>query len=127
MELTNWAIEFVKARNAFTRTLREHSVQGDVVTFVHKHKVHHFLCQERLSVPVASDTYTVVCLNAEENLAFLITHWKEFLQPSLSVIFVNPQQHAHWQVSPKVHAMVADEETLEEGLRSLASEVPFLS
>lgn len=126
MELTNWAIEYVKARNAFTHTLKEHSVQGDVVTFVHKNKVHHFLCSEELVIPTSQDHYTVVCLNTERNVSFLIERWKDFLQPNLSVIFVNPAQHAHWQITPKVHSMVADEESLEAGIRSLASEVPIV-
>ncbi len=126
MELTNWAVEYVKARNAVSRTLKEHSVSGDVVTFVHKHKVHHFLCSETLIVPQTTDHYTVVCLNSEENVNFLIAHWDDFLQPNLSVIFTNPAAHAHWQITPRVHAMVADEESLETGVRTLASDVPFV-
>jgi len=126
MELTNWAIDYVKARNAVTRTLKEHSVDGDMVTFVHKHKTHHFLSSPKLVIPAARDYFTVVCLNTEENLNFLIAHWKEFLQPNLSVIFVNPHTHQQWQVSPPVHARIADEESLELGLRTLASDVAWV-
>lgn len=127
MELTDWIVQYVKARNAISQTLKEHSVKGDEVTCVHKHKVHHFLCSPKLVVPTVRDHYTVVCLHTKKNLTFLLEHWGEFLQPHLSVLFVNPSAGAQWQVTPKVHAMVADEKYLEQGLRSLASDVPVVA
>lgn len=125
MELENWTIEYVKARNAVRRTLKEHSVQGDEITFTHKHKVHHFLLSPVLRVPEARDVYTVVCLNTKQNIAFLLAHWDAFLQNNLFVLFANPAMNASWQINPKVHAMVADSETLEQGLASMAAETPL--
>ena len=127
MELKDCVREFVKARDAISRTLVEHSEQGDVLTFTHKHKVHHFLVSEELVVPKARDCFTVACLNTRRNLEFLVEHWEEFLQEKLSVLFVHPSSGAVWKVSPLLHASVSDPKNLRKGLESLFSQVPEVS
>ena len=124
MELTDWTIEYVKARNAMRRTLIDYHRQGEEITFVHRDKTHHFLISPVLRVPVARDSYTVVCLHNEQNLSFLINNWSLFCQQGLSVLFANPARNVSWQINPRVHQMVADPDTLEQGVRSMASEVP---
>ncbi len=124
MELEDWTLEYVKARNAMRRTLKSQSKDGDVLTFVHSHKTHHFLIAPELHVPKAEDWYTVVCLNSKRNVDFLLAHWDDLCQDRLSILFVNPAQNQSWQVTPKMHSLIADPDTLEQGVRTMASEVP---
>ena len=125
MELKDCVRELVKARNAISRTLLEHTEEGDELTFTHKHKTHHFLISEELVVPSdVRDVYTVACLNTEGNLEFLIEHWDAFLQPMLSVLFVNPRSAEHWKVSPQMHDRITDEKNLKKGLKALFDQVP---
>lgn len=120
MELKDWVVQHVKARNAVRPTLIETKHAGEEITFVHKHKTHHFLVSPKLSTVDGRDHYTIACDDTEENMAFLIEKWKEFLQPNLCVLFIDKTTGDSWQVCPKTHSLIADEENLEAGLRSLA-------
>lgn len=124
MELKDCVREFVRARNALARTIVSQEEAGEELTFVHKHKTHHFLISERLVVPEARDFFTVACLNSRENLDFLVDNWEEFLQENLSVLFVNPSFAQHWKVNPLLHDRITEQTSLRKGLESLFSQVP---
>jgi hypothetical protein len=123
MELSAWTIEFVKARDALRRTLIDYSQDGDLITFQHKNKVHHFQIAPVLIVPNVKDVFTVVCLNTEENLSFLLQHWSDFCGRDAFVVFVEPVSGGYWQIHPRTHSLVADPDSLEQGLRSLGEGV----
>ena len=99
-------------------------MKDDEVTFVHEHKTHHFLISPELKVPRARDVYTVACHNSRDNVIYLIKHWKDFLQPNLSVLFVNVRRNKSWQVIPKLHDSIADPASLKTGLMTMFYEVP---
>ncbi|MFT4250563.1 MAG: hypothetical protein ACMXYD_04335 [Candidatus Woesearchaeota archaeon] len=124
MDVKEAVIAFLQARNAFTRTLQEVVDNGSEVVFRHKDFDHVVIISETLSVVSSEGKTTVACLNTEENVSFLVAHWEEFLQPGLSVLFMNPFVQQQWKVVPLIHDRVADKKTLREGLMSLFSQVP---
>ena len=64
-------------------------------------------------------------MNTEENLDYLIAHWKDFITFSkLKIMFVNPIVNEQWSLFPKTHDAISDKESLQTGLTSLFSSVP---
>lgn len=127
MELEDWTVAFVKMRDAMRRTLVEHTTDGDVLTCKHKDRTHHYLLAPKLKVPEATDWYTVVCLQTQENVRFLIDNWNRFQQERLTVLFVNPDENLYWQINPSMHSKIADPDSLAKGIESMAAEIPYVA
>ena len=123
MDLKQAVTAFLKARNAFTKTLQEIVDEQERFVFRHTDHDHTVIVSESLRVVTATNKTTVACLNTQKNVDFLVSHWKDFLQPNLSVLFMNPSTQEQWKVIPLIHDRVADKDTLREGLESLFSQV----
>ncbi len=119
MELKSWISNFVKAKDAFDKRLKNCELNENILTCVYTNKVHHFLISPKLIIPEAKDFFSVVCLNNVDNITFLAENWSYFLRKNLTIIFVN-DDGSYWQINPLVHSKVADPDTLLSGLMSLS-------
>jgi len=62
----------------------------------------------------------IVCLNSTENFKFLIKNWSKLSKiKNFSIIFVSIKNNDKWLINPYVHSMIADQESLESGLRAM--------
>lgn len=123
MELKEAVTAFLRARNAMTRTLKDVVDQGQTVIFKHKDHDHHVIVLEDLAITKISQKTTIACLNTKRNVEFLVNHWEDFLQPKLSILFVNPNTQEQWKLMPVAHNSVAEPKKLKSGLLSLFSQV----
>tara|TARA_Y100000031_G_C8243653_1_gene396953 strand:- start:2377 stop:2790 length:414 start_codon:yes stop_codon:yes gene_type:complete len=124
-ELIEWIVNYIKSKDAFSKTLLSTDIREDRILFTYKDRKHLYLIRPKLDAFRKEDvqkdeTVTCVTINSEENLLFLVKHWNTFLIPKLSLFFIDLDHSSRWVVSPLVHNRIADPESLEQGLRALA-------
>jgi len=64
----------------------------------------------------------IVLYNSKDNFDSLLKSWNKLITvKNLSIYFVNPfsKQEKRWVISPAVHHMISDAESLELGLNSM--------
>ncbi|MEK6963566.1 MAG: hypothetical protein AABX70_04010 [Nanoarchaeota archaeon] len=131
MDLIEWTLIYVKNKDLLQRKLQSHTQKGDVLTFQYKDKIHDYVIQESLSNCTQHKTsapyLTFVCPSTPSNLGYIIKNWKTFLShKNLNFIFVNPKNQDKWILQPSTHHLIADEESLELGLKSMFAQVAGL-
>ena len=123
MELKEAVTAFLKARNALTRTLKEVIDTSEHLIFRHKDHDHIVIVSEELQEIEISEKTTIACLNTKKNVEFLAANWEKFLQPKLSILFMNPNTQEQWKVMPVAHNSVAEPKKLKAGLLSMHSQI----
>lgn len=69
---------------------------------------------------------TLVCFNTQENFDVVLKNWKNLVElKNFNIYFVNPFSKTDkiWIVFPSTHNLVADEASLELGLRTMFEQV----
>lgn len=123
--LKDWTIAYVKHKDSAFKKLVNYTEGKEYIDFKFKDKTNRHFILERIDAEVLTkikdcDHKTVVCLNTEENYQFLIKEWKKLASiKNLMLIFVNLKTGDKWLINPHVHAMIADPESLETGLRTM--------
>jgi len=126
-QLMEWTIHYVKNKDLTFRKLvkYEEHLSKEYIDFQFKDKtVTHFILdqlKDDLFTKIKEHEHkTIVCLNTEENFAFLIKNWKKLSEfRNLSLVFVNLNINDKWVINPHTHSMVADPENIESGLRTM--------
>jgi len=75
------------------------------------------------ALTAGKEAKTIVTLNNEGNVAFLLKHWKEASsQPNLTIMFINPfsSGDTKWVICPHIHSKIADPSSLKLGLESMS-------
>ncbi len=131
MDLTEWTLTYVKNKDLLQRKLQNHTQKGGTLTFHYKDKVHDYVIQEILSDCAGHKTnatfLTFVCPSTPSNLDYILKNWKTLIQhKNLHFIFVNLKNQDKWILHPATHHFIADEETLELGLKSMFAQVAGL-
>lgn len=130
MNLQEWTVTYVQARDLIFRTLRDIREEKNKITFTFTDRTTTYLIRERLNQEVIKEldtaqNQTIVTRNTKENLQFLIKHWNDFTtHASLKIFFVNPRHNQYWAISPYHHNTIADKKTLKQGLNTLFHTVP---
>lgn len=126
MNLSEWAIVYVKHKDLVARKLQDHKVDGEKILFTFSDRVLTAYAMEKLSVPKIQGKTFIFALQTKENIELLLKHWKEFSeQKELTMIFVNPQKNEKWLVNPHTHESIS-EGNVELGIRTMAGEVSFV-
>ena len=114
----------MKHKDLFQKNLQNVKVEKDLIEFTFAHKKHYYVISEKLDAEIISKIKkfkwkTIVCLNTEENLMVLTRSWKKFAAINqLYIIFVS-ENRGKWIICPESHNIIADPESLEEGLKSM--------
>ena len=119
MDLREWMILYVKHKDMMARKLVSHKEVGEKLVFEFKDHHMHAYAMEKLDVPPVDGKTLLATLQNKENIQFLIKNWNKFLQPGLTIVFVNPEKNEKWFIIPYTHAQIADPD-IEMGIKSLA-------
>jgi hypothetical protein len=130
-KLLEWAINFIKSKDAFTGTLQniEKNKDGFDAKAVYSDKEEFIIIEPTLKdfeifdKKLSSDkNIIVVLLNSVENFNSVIEHWKQLIVfEKLTLYFVNIFSHTDkkWAIKPKLHNLISDPKSLKEGLNTL--------
>ena len=126
--LEDWAINFVKHKDLFSKKLIDFKVEKDTIEFNFKDKKHLYVIMALLNNTInkylKNEFITVVCLNKKENLNFLKAKWSEFVKyEKLSFIFVNPDINEKWSINPNIHERISDKDSFAQGLNGMFESV----
>ena len=127
MESEDWVINYVKNRDLIERNLIGHEIKGELIKFKFKKHEQDYIIKEVLDESVfdiksTGETTTIVCLNTEHNVDFVVKNWDKLKKdPKLKVMFVNFSANRKWILSPYTHDKIADPESLETGIQSMYS------
>jgi hypothetical protein len=125
MDLKEWLANYLKWKDQVDHALKDVKVEKDVLTAAYEDKKVSFLLADKLTDEtvkhLAEGKFKGVCTkNIEDNFSFLITRWDALAAiPNLMMIFVNLELGEKWILFPSTHNMIADKETLKQGLRTM--------
>ncbi|RJQ17335.1 hypothetical protein C4573_04760 [Candidatus Woesearchaeota archaeon] len=125
MNLLEWTKIFVEQKDLLHRKLLSSQVKERTISFVFKDRTHEYFIEEILDEQILKkiephEYKTIVCLYKKENLNFLIKHWKAIAAIlNLSFIFVDIAQDRKWIINPHTHNSIADNASLELGLKTM--------
>ena len=122
--LIEWTIFYAKNKDIIKKEIKDYKILKNFVEFEYKDKKHTYHVYPELTrdaTDISKDGWkTLVCLNKQKNLKFLLDNWKELIQnPKLSIIFVNPTSENRWIIFPHTHDKIAEKESLKAGLKTL--------
>lgn len=82
--------------------------------------------QEFPQVQATQECCVYVIENSKKNVDRVVQAWAQLSQsPQIKIIFVNLSAQGKWILWPAVHAKIAEESNLKEGLLGLSETVPF--
>lgn len=124
-ELLEWTSTYIKNRDLTLQKIVSIKIdeKSNIIDVKFKDKeVKHYifadLSEKILSLPAGNKI--IVCVNTNENFQFLIKNWTKLSKmKELSMIFVSLKNNDKWLINPYVHAMIADPESIESGLKSM--------
>lgn len=130
MELKEFTIHYVKAKDAYKKDLITYEDQGECILFEFKSgEVPYFVNHDLQNIELSQlQMYTkkfIICLNKITNVEYLIKHWEEFSQEQgLIIMFANPELNEKWLINTAMHAQVTEPQDIEAGLMGLFSNIP---
>lgn len=128
--LLEWAINFVKSKNAFIGTLQNFEKCKDFdAKAVYSDKEEYILAEptikdiDKLISALPKDKNVLLfVLNSFDNFNSVVENWKRFADlENLTIYFVNMFSHTEkkWAIKPKVHDLISDSKSLKSGLNSM--------
>jgi hypothetical protein len=125
MDLREWAKLYVQHKDVIARRLQRTEEEGDHLLFTFKDSLLTAYPMEQLSLPHLEEKSLIVTLHTKANVDTLLKRWKEFAAvKALTIVFVNLGSNEKWLINPHTHHMIADT-NLEQGIRSIADNVPY--
>ncbi|HLD04980.1 MAG TPA: hypothetical protein VJG90_04655 [Candidatus Nanoarchaeia archaeon] len=128
--LKEWTCIYVKNKDLLQRKLQNQTEKGNTLTFHYKDKIHEYVIQEQLSNcfqhKTSTPSLTFVCPATPLNLDYILKNWRQLITCPFQFIFVNLKNNDKWILNPSTHHLIADESTLELGLKSMFANVAGL-
>ncbi len=123
--MKDWIIRYVEAKDAFSKRLKKYDIKDDIIEFDFGDYKHYYLFRKNLSEEVLNKAKkfrkkTLVCEKNDYNLDFLIKNFEELsVIDNFVLIFLDKNKTKKLLLNPKAHKMIADPDTLKEGLNAL--------
>lgn len=138
MKLYDWTKHFINFMNANKKNILEIIDENEnIIKVIEKNKINntkyfvYYLINENLENSIkiiknneiklsSNDKIYFVCNNQINNLNCLYDEW-EYLSSNknLVVIFCDLNKNNKWIIKPHIHNLIADKESLKEGLMSM--------
>ena len=136
--LSDWMMRYLKNRDLVFKKISGIEQKDDLLIIKEKsgseitYYIEPFIKDAALILKrLAKDkSVGLVLFNTKENFDFVVKSWKSLVKiKSLSIYFINPfsKLDKKWILFPRTHAMVADEESLELGLKTMFETVDLTS
>jgi len=125
MELHDWLVHYLKRKDSVELSIRKIETLDFFVIADHGERRDSYFVKSKLEPSdvkeiIAGKILKVCTENSEENFQFLVKNWKELCSMrELLFIFVNLSLGEKWIICPYSHNFIADEATLEAGLRTM--------
>ncbi len=124
MNIEEWFIEFVKARDVFQKKIKEFK-KTDYLEIHYTDKTTKVLENptiEKIKSFAKKDAIVILFPNKLEHIDWVVKNWdilKEY--QDLTIYFINPDSNLEkkWAVKPFVHERVTERPALKQGLLSL--------
>ena len=123
VDLKEWAIEYIKHKDAFKQQIVDIMVHDDNLVVRYKDKEELVLICPELSQSFSRlDKYSYVSVftfNTQSNFNELIERWHQLTSiEGLTIYFTNPDSSTDtkWIIRPNLHNKIADEDSLKTGL-----------
>jgi len=121
--LKEWTISYIKSRDAILKKIKQIVDKGSYLEVHSKDNVvkYHFIeCLDTKIFSLDKGPVFIMTLNTESNLDFLTKSWDKLTSiKDLNIIFVNLANNEKWIISPRLHSMIADPESIARGLRTM--------
>jgi hypothetical protein len=127
MNLSEWAVNYVKHKDLVARNLKGFVVKDGFVEFSFNDKVHDYFIMDLLNISKIKEIMnnqsghlkTIVCMHNQDNFNTIVSNWDELIKQSITLIFVNPQHEDRWIINPQLHNRIADKAKLKQGLKTM--------
>ncbi len=135
--LKEWVTRYLKNKDIITKKIQSIEDFDDGFDVIKKDKEQRFFVKPFLvdyedtlqKIRNYAHSKVIICLNTKENFEEFINKWDRFVDAGrdLSVYFVNPFSKTEkvWIINPHTHALISDEQTLKQGLKTMAETVEF--
>ena len=126
-DLKEWTIAYLKNKDLSLKKILkiEEKDKENILNVICKDKSNkHYILDkvdEKIIPQISNNDFkTIVCPNTEENFNFIVKNWKKLSDiKNLNMVLVNMKTHDKWLINPYVHSMIADPETINQGLRTM--------
>jgi hypothetical protein len=134
--LKDWMLRYVKNKDIITRKITETKELDDGFVVVKKESRQQYIISPFLNnlsilehIKSFEHNKALVCFHTKENYDTLLKNWKQFVDvgKNFTVFFVNPFSKTEriLSISPYTHQMIADDDTIELGLKTMSETVEF--
>lgn len=122
-ELKQWIIQYLKYRDSMEQRIRQIKDAELGIEVLYDDGQTKFMIVDQLTDECISHmaNYQNICtLNSQKNLDFILNKWKELAgNRELTIYFVNLSLGEKWILKPYTHSLIADEQGLAQGLRTM--------
>lgn len=115
-KIREWLEKYLRWKDSIDQAIISIDVSGDEMIVKYAEKETRYLIMPEITVDACEN---IVCVNNKKNLDYIIRHWKELVKSKCTIILINPDMKDKWIIKPFVHEMIADPESLEQGLKSM--------
>ncbi|MBN1157366.1 hypothetical protein JXA85_07110 [Candidatus Woesearchaeota archaeon] len=133
--LLQWTKTYVENQDLIRKSITGISQKEARLEVNYKAKLHTFLIDpfmENITDEINEISknkemkFSIICFNTADNMKRMVMQWTELAKyPLLSIYFVNPfsSLDKRWIIYPWTHNRIADPDSLETGLKSIAENV----
>ena len=126
-----WAINYEKHRDIIPKKITniEKDVDGYNLKISYNEKEKFILVMPSLANAEeirfrlkSGRSVTIITINSEENLDFLVDNWKLLIDsPELTIIFINPFSliDERWIIRPYIHNKISENGVLKKGIKTM--------
>ena len=137
--IVSWTIDFERHRDIIQKDIQ--SIDKDTkecdLIISYKDKKRYIMAKASLDnietlnkFATEKKSLTFITINSQENITFLIDNWKKLIQSmDFTIIFINPfsESEKRWMIKPYIHNMITEKESLQTGIKAMASTVDFIT
>jgi hypothetical protein len=129
--LVDWTVNFVKHKDVLTKKIEkiEKNKDGFDLYVKYKDREQYFIILPEITdidaiiQKISNQKYfSIVTLNSKSNFEIILKSWSKLVSfKFLNIIFTNPfsELDKKWIIFPHTHHRIADEDSLETGLKSM--------
>ncbi len=137
--LKEWTLRYIKNKDVLTKKISSVDEKEDYFIIIKADKQQKYFIEPSIEdttkilikIKQYEHNKALVCFHTKENYKQLIEHWKEFVEVgrNFTIFFINPFSKTDrvLSITPYTHNLISDEESLEQGLKTMSETVEFIN
>ncbi len=130
-EYLSWAKIFAVQKDAFKKEILNVEISNDFLKIIKKKSIEKYISVGKNNIrkiysknTIDCDLIWFVCDNSTSKIKEILDLWEEIkLNNKIRFIFLNIKDGNKWLLNPYSHALVIDEENLENSLISISNNI----